>query len=442
MPYGVGKRDACPASRPWAVYRIADGTTPEKIVNGGCHATREEALAQQRALYAKERTAAMSGQEPVMERGRLIVSLEQKAVTGTGPGEISGLASVYGNVDLQDDVMERGALDRSVAQHQGKAASKIPLLDWHGDSLGRLIGSAKELKSVPQGVWFRAGFSATPEAQRARQLAQEGHLSGVSIGYLPVRQSFRSEGGKSVRVLHEVKLLEISLTPVPANPLAQVASVKATAKPYGDVPYADPGYLDAEGNQASRSGKPGVKRYPLTADKVMAAWSYINQEKNASQYTPEQLAAIKERIRAAMKQYGHQVSESALDYGKFAGAMREIVGVSFEPARKAAADVLLAEYEHVISLGGEAPGPADEPDPTADAPAPGGGTAETAGDDAAGYALSVIAKPSGPHDGAPGSDPPEQALAGPLAQLEVEREAADMDRLEAEIQDALGRSGT
>jgi len=44
-----------------------------------------------------------------------------------------------------------------------------------------------------------------------------------------------------------------------------------TKKPYGDVPYADPGYLDADGNQASKSGKPGVERYPLSADKVMAA---------------------------------------------------------------------------------------------------------------------------------------------------------------------------
>ena len=50
-------------------------------------------------------------------------------------------------------------------------------------------------------------------------------------------------------------------------------------------PYADPGYLDADGNQASKSGKPGVKRYPLSADKVMAAWGYINHAKNADQYT-------------------------------------------------------------------------------------------------------------------------------------------------------------
>jgi HK97 family phage prohead protease len=358
-----------------------------------------------------------------MERGRLIVALEQKAVTGTGPGEISGLASVYGNVDLQDDIMERGALDRSIANHQGKAASKIPLLDWHGDSLGRLIGSAKELRSVPEGVWFKAGFSSTPEAQRARQLAQEGHLSGVSIGYLPIRQSFKTAGGKNVRVLHEVRLLEISLTPVPANPLAQVASVKAgdSSKPYGDVAYADPGYKDD-----------GQKRYPIdTEAHCRAAWSYINMPGNQAGYTAEQVAAIKGRIRAAMEKFGMQVS-AALDYGQFADAMRKILEVPFEPARKAAADVLLDQFQP------ETPGPADEPDPADDAPAPSEGTAEPPGDDNAAYALAVIAKSSGPPDGAPGSDPPARALAGPLAQLETERAARDMDRLEAEILSARG----
>jgi Escherichia/Staphylococcus phage prohead protease len=86
-----------------------------------------------------------------------------------------------------------------------------------------------------------------------------------------------------------------------------------TKAPYGDVPYADPGYLDADGNQASKSGKPGVKRYALSPDKVMAAWSYINQKDNAGQYTPAQLSAIKGKIRSAMKQHGHTVSDSDSD---------------------------------------------------------------------------------------------------------------------------------
>jgi HK97 family phage prohead protease len=87
---------------------------------------------------------------------------------------------------------------------------------------------------------------------------------------------------------------------------SQVADAKA---PYGDVAYGDPGYLDADGNQASKSGKPGVKRYPLSADKVMAAWSYINQAKNAGQYTPAQLAGIKGRVKAAMAKAGHDTAD-------------------------------------------------------------------------------------------------------------------------------------
>ena len=69
--------------------------------------------------------------------------------------------------------------------------------------------------------------------------------------------------------------------------------------PYGDVAYADPGYQ-----------KDGKKRYPIdSADHVRAAWSYINQVGNASQYTAEQLASIKSRIRAAAKHFGIQIAD-------------------------------------------------------------------------------------------------------------------------------------
>ena len=90
------------------------------------------------------------------------------------------------------------------------------------------------------------------------------------------------------------------------GPKARLRNVK---KPHGDVPYADPGYLDEDGEQASKSGKEGVARYPVDAEHVEAAWSYINQEKNAGQYTAEQLASIKSKIKGAMKQHGHEVSD-------------------------------------------------------------------------------------------------------------------------------------
>lgn len=73
---------------------------------------------------------------------------------------------------------------------------------------------------------------------------------------------------------------------------------RADQKPYGDVPYADPGYQ-----------KDGKKRYPIDCEHVEAAWSYINQADNAEPYTAEQLSAIKGRIRAAMVKCGHKVGD-------------------------------------------------------------------------------------------------------------------------------------
>jgi uncharacterized protein len=73
-----------------------------------------------------------------------------------------------------------------------------------------------------------------------------------------------------------------------------------TSKPYGDVAYADPGYQ-----------KDGKKRYPIdTEAHCRAAWSYINQASNAAQYTAEQLAAIKAKIKAAGKKFGITFEDS------------------------------------------------------------------------------------------------------------------------------------
>lgn len=87
------------------------------------------------------------------------------------------------------------------------------------------------------------------------------------------------------------------------------ADSKGPTKPYGDVPYADPGYLDADGKPAKDGN--GVCRYPIDAEHVQAAWAYIGKDKNAGQYTPEQAASIKAKIAAAMKKFGHDVSDSS-----------------------------------------------------------------------------------------------------------------------------------
>ncbi len=84
-----------------------------------------------------------------------------------------------------------------------------------------------------------------------------------------------------------------------AGEMEAVTKASASKEPYGDVTYADPGYQ-----------KDGKKRYPLdTEEHIRAAWSYVNQGDNADLYTSDQLAAIKGKIKAAMKRIGAEVAD-------------------------------------------------------------------------------------------------------------------------------------
>jgi HK97 family phage prohead protease len=78
------------------------------------------------------------------------------------------------------------------------------------------------------------------------------------------------------------------------------SAVADSNKPYGNVTYADP-----------KNGK-----YPIdTHDHAKAAWAYINQAKNAAEYPMNgvTLSEVKDRIRAACKKFGIDISDSDSD---------------------------------------------------------------------------------------------------------------------------------
>lgn len=122
-----------------------------------------------------------------------------------------------------------------------------------------------------------------------------------------VYKGFSLGGQVLTRVGNEItalKLTEISLVDRPANPEAVFDLWKAEDKPEGDYgSKTDAGYADP-GLQADK--KP---RYPLkengewSEERIRAAWNYINKEKNAAQYSAEDLQTIKDRIIAAWKEH-------------------------------------------------------------------------------------------------------------------------------------------
>lgn len=478
MPYHVAEREACPADKPWALVRGADAGRPERIV--ACHATREDAERQMRAIGAN---AHSQDGEP----RRLFTLIESKAVTDAGAGEITGLAAVYGNIDLQDDVLEEGALAKSAADWS-RSNSRLPLLDWHGESIDRIIGSVTQLKSIAKGVWFRAGFTNDEQGQRARQLAKDGHLSGVSIGWLPIHTSLKMVGGKAIRAIREARLLEISLTPVPANPLAQLASVKSLGYAIKDaigshktatsdatwdegaqlrkMPAdasaatfrAAAAYVDSGADPANKTSYHFWHHF-VNADGSVGAASTVaasnrigvlNGGRGGTTIPSDARQGVYNHLASHLRDAGREPpplgGRSSLAYELWAPAMRKALEIDYEPAARAAAQALLLAYQpdnETDGVAGLADGQPTIPAAATTGTEPAGGTAEPPVLTAEQYALAVI--DPGPRDDAPAGEADDllaysrQMLEGMRNHVENERTSGDLERLEAEINQALGR---
>jgi HK97 family phage prohead protease len=138
----------------------------------------------------------------------------------TDAGEFVGWASVYSTRDSYNDEVAPGAFAKSLAD-----SATRPLL-WSHDPR-EPIGLV-ELEETPRGLKMRGKLDlAVARAREIHSLMRNGVVKGASIGFIPVRTAPLDGGG--MRFL-EAKLLEVSLTVLPANELAQVTAVKSVSK--------------------------------------------------------------------------------------------------------------------------------------------------------------------------------------------------------------------
>jgi HK97 family phage prohead protease len=162
-------------------------------------------------------------------REHMTVPVQWKATDQGFPGEAEGYFSVFGNVDLGDDVSLPGMFKKTLAEwtasNRGAGAQPMPFMADHDLTTDGVIGSVRDARETETGGWFKAAFSGDDKAQSVRRKMIEGHLKGISFTYTPVKHYRGELNGKSVRFLQEVKLHEITVTPFPMNPLA-LASAK------------------------------------------------------------------------------------------------------------------------------------------------------------------------------------------------------------------------
>ncbi len=153
-------------------------------------------------------------------RGEL--ALEIKSINDVG--KFTGVFSVFGNTDLDNERVMPGALDRSVKALQLKGMP-IPVLFGHDQRA--VIGSIRPTDIRTSKTHAEADGQldlSEPLGRETHTMMRKGLLGKFSFGYV---ERVSRPGADGVRELHDLDLKEVSVTIQPANPATELLSVKA-----------------------------------------------------------------------------------------------------------------------------------------------------------------------------------------------------------------------
>ena len=133
-------------------------------------------------------------------------------------GFFSGYASVFGGIDSYGDTVLPGAYVETL-----KSRKRPVQMRWnhYGDVIGKWLRIEEDDKGLYVEGELTPGHS---KAQDVYASLKHGAVSGLSIGYRPVKSFANDHGGVD---LHEIDLVEISVVESPADLAATVDDVKS-----------------------------------------------------------------------------------------------------------------------------------------------------------------------------------------------------------------------
>lgn len=132
---------------------------------------------------------------------------------------ISGYGAVFGNIDSYGDIIERGAFAKTLIDRAGRIAFCLQHDIWNP------VAKIEVIEEREKGLWVEALISAAEDDIQTK--IKEGILKEMSIGYRTINSRSEVRNAQDVNILSEIKLFEISLVTVAANPLAVVESMKS-----------------------------------------------------------------------------------------------------------------------------------------------------------------------------------------------------------------------
>jgi HK97 family phage prohead protease len=132
-------------------------------------------------------------------------------------GLVSGYGSVFGNMDSDRDIIQRGAYTKTLAENLKR------IKYYYQHDLSRPIGKFVELYQDDYGLKFTAQLALeTIDGKDSYEKMKFGLIEENSVGIIPTKA--KPQDGK--RMISEVKLFEISAVSLAANDMATMSSVK------------------------------------------------------------------------------------------------------------------------------------------------------------------------------------------------------------------------
>lgn len=143
----------------------------------------------------------------------------------TDEGIIEGYAAIFGERNAHNEIVQKGAFRRTLAEHKARGVNP-PLLLHHDRT--KVGGVWTDIREDERGLFVRGQLALkTAEGAAAHELARMGGLTGVSIG-------FRERGSRmdaaGVLLLTDIDLVEVSLVALPSADSARIQSVRADTR--------------------------------------------------------------------------------------------------------------------------------------------------------------------------------------------------------------------
>lgn len=144
-----------------------------------------------------------------------IIDADEKA------GIVKGYASVFNNVDSDNDIIKSGAYKKTIAEN----GRRVKYLYQH--DMDKPIGKMVNLEEDDKGLVFEAEIAKTQLGMDVIELIKAGVITENSVGILPIQK----EMVNGRREINEVKLYEVSAVTLAANDQAMILDVKGNVDP-------------------------------------------------------------------------------------------------------------------------------------------------------------------------------------------------------------------